>query len=56
MNRLTIALLLGSLAVSIGCKKPPPPAAPVAAGPKARQTAQSVGGQLKRGARLERAA
>ena len=35
MNRLTIALLLGSLAVSIGCKKPPPPAAPVAAGPPA---------------------
>jgi hypothetical protein len=35
MNRLTIALLLGSLAVSIGCKKPPPPATPVAAGPPA---------------------
>ena len=35
MNRLTIAFLLGSLAVSIGCKKPPPPAAPVAAGPPA---------------------
>jgi hypothetical protein len=35
MNRLIFALLLGSLAVSIGCKKPPPPAAPVAAGPAA---------------------
>lgn len=32
MNRPTIALLLGSLVVSIGCKKPPPPAAPLAAG------------------------
>ena len=35
MNRPTIALLLGSLVVSIGCKKPPPPAAPAAAGPPA---------------------
>jgi hypothetical protein len=35
MNRPTIALLLGSLVVSIGCKKPPPPAAPVTAGPPA---------------------
>jgi hypothetical protein len=35
MNRLTIALLLGSLPLSIGCKKPPPPATPVAAGPPA---------------------
>ena len=35
MNKPTIALLLGSLLVSIGCKKPPPPAAPSAAGPPA---------------------
>jgi hypothetical protein len=35
MNRVTIALLLGSLAVSIGCKKPSPPAASVVAGPPA---------------------
>jgi hypothetical protein len=53
MKRLTLALLLGSLAdILIGV----PADASTADRTKARQTAQSVVGQPKPGARLEREA